>query len=545
MASVFQRGGKWTAKYKDARGLWAMRSCGNADKATARRWAAAWEAEALDTREGRIDPRAQAYRDAEANPLDGHTEAFKMMLAAKGDTAEHVAETVAHVRRIIGDIGAERLSDLSADAVRRAIAAIRDSGGRSLRTCNSILRSVKTFAGWLEAEGHIRHNDLRHVAGYNADTDKRRVRRNLSNDELARIITAARAGPVAFKLSGEDRATAYMVAAGTGFRRGEVASLTPASFHVDDDAPYIEVTAGYSKRRRDDRQPIDPALAETLRRWLQGRRAGVRVFPLPDETAEMLRGDLRRAKARWIREASNQLDRRQRRGDDFLSVLDGAGRVLDFHAIRHHYISGIVASGASVKVAQELARHSSPVLTIGRYSHVRLADLRGAVPSVPTGQAPETQSQTLRATGTDNARVDARMNAPAFTAPLMHQIGRETVQTDAAGCEGNGTMRIVGDVEKSPVNCGKKQRPATDCGALRPARATGLEPATTGSTVRYSNQLSYAPGRPQSAGDYFMRMGGVVKRPALSRPIVQYKNHAMPPEKPTDGHPWGIYALEP
>ena len=27
------------------------------------------------------------------------------------------------------------------------------------------------------------------------------------------------------------------------------------------------------------------------------------------------------------------------------------------------------------------------------------------------------------------------------------------------------------------------------------ARATGLEPATTGSTVRYSNQLSYAPKR--------------------------------------------------
>ena len=26
-----------------------------------------------------------------------------------------------------------------------------------------------------------------------------------------------------------------------------------------------------------------------------------------------------------------------------------------------------------------------------------------------------------------------------------------------------------------------------------PARATGLEPATTGSTVRYSNQLSYGP----------------------------------------------------
>src|SRR6266545_7499201 len=33
------------------------------------------------------------------------------------------------------------------------------------------------------------------------------------------------------------------------------------------------------------------------------------------------------------------------------------------------------------------------------------------------------------------------------------------------------------------------------CRLLTLARATGLEPATTGSTVRYSNQLSYAPNR--------------------------------------------------
>src|SRR5262245_46841300 len=34
------------------------------------------------------------------------------------------------------------------------------------------------------------------------------------------------------------------------------------------------------------------------------------------------------------------------------------------------------------------------------------------------------------------------------------------------------------------------------------ARATGLEPATTGSTVRYSNQLSYAPK--SVAGNFFI-----------------------------------------
>ena len=38
-----------------------------------------------------------------------------------------------------------------------------------------------------------------------------------------------------------------------------------------------------------------------------------------------------------------------------------------------------------------------------------------------------------------------------------------------------------------------KSRKSLTYGYLRLARATGLEPATTGSTVRYSNQLSYAP----------------------------------------------------
>ena len=48
------------------------------------------------------------------------------------------------------------------------------------------------------------------------------------------------------------------------------------------------------------------------------------------------------------------------------------------------YVSGIVAGGASVKTAQELARHSSPTLTIGRYSHARLHDLQGALDALPS-----------------------------------------------------------------------------------------------------------------------------------------------------------------
>ena len=61
-------------------------------------------------------------------------------------------------------------------------------------------------------------------------------------------------------------------------------------------------------------------------------------------------------------------------------------------------------------------------------------------------------------------------------------------------------MRPVGfpqNVPKSSLRASfprnSKSRKSLTYGSLRQARATGLEPATTGSTVRYSNQLSYAP----------------------------------------------------
>src|SRR5262245_12014330 len=47
----------------------------------------------------------------------------------------------------------------------------------------------------------------------------------------------------------------------------------------------------------------------------------------------------------------------------------------------------------------------------------------------------------------------------------------------------------VGTRENSKNDSSRK---SLTCGYSQ-ARATGLEPATTGSTVRYSNQLSYAP----------------------------------------------------
>jgi hypothetical protein len=102
----------------------------------------------------------------------------------------------------------------------------------------------------------------------------------------------------------------------------------------------------------------------------------------------MLQDDLNEARRRWLQDAKTDAERAERERADFLKHIDADGRVLDFHGTRHTYISGIVAGGASVKTCQELARHSTPTLTIGRYSHARLHDLTAALDALPECAAP-------------------------------------------------------------------------------------------------------------------------------------------------------------
>src|SRR5262249_47537762 len=109
--------------------------------------------------------------------------------------------------------------------------------------------------------------------------------------------------------------------------------------------------------------------------WAQDRRA-----------AEMLRIDLDAAGVPYVIEGPD--------GPLFA----------DFHALRHTYLTLGGRAGIDLRTLQELAGHSTPVLT-ARYSHRRLYDLAGAVeklPSfLPTKDGAEQPRQPLAATGTD------------------------------------------------------------------------------------------------------------------------------------------------
>jgi integrase len=75
-----------------------------------------------------------------------------------------------------------------------------------------------------------------------------------------------------------------------------------------------------------------------------------------------------------------------------IAYVDEAGRVFDFHAFRHTFITGLTRAGVHPKETQTLARHSTIGLTMDRYTHLGIVDAAQAaerLPAVPVVGAGE------------------------------------------------------------------------------------------------------------------------------------------------------------
>lgn len=434
--TIYRRatGAAWTARWYDHNGQRQTRSTGTTDKGAAERILRKWVADAALRREGVVDARTDNYASADRRPIAEHLDDYRDDLRHRGRTPGHVVGTHAIALRVIGFAGIDRLSNLTAERVARGLARL-DADGFSQRTREKALRAIKAFSRWAVQTHRIGSDPLAGMRGVTI-TERRVSRRALSPDEAARLIQSAERGGDIYGLSGPDRAILYAIALGTGFRVGELASLTPAAFALDDDQPTITIRAAYSKRRRADTQPIHPDLARWLRAWMAERPVDAPLWRLNRNMGAMVRLDLEAARRAWVAEAANPGERAARERDaGYLRGVDPAGRRVDFHGLRHSFITWVVESGASVRTAMELARHSTPVLTIGRYSHVRLADLRSALPSPPATTPREREHARALATGTDDARPERGESGPVGArqpcSQPRAQRGRETAPTGA------------------------------------------------------------------------------------------------------------------
>jgi integrase len=369
-----RKGARWRVWYKAADGRRRWRR-GYVDKTKSLELARALEDEAAQVRDGLLDPAERTRRVESLRPVADQVEDYRRSLLAAGDTAKHARHVARALQRLLEDAMVASVAEIPSDRLQEALARLR--AVRSARTANHALAAAKAFARWLERSGRIKESPrgISALRPYpQGKAERRRLRRALSPAEVESLLAAAEAAPpiVAQRpsksrhlqelISGPDRAMVYRIALGTGFRASEIASLTPESFALEGGSPTVTIRAGYSKRGkrsgRDDIQPIRRALAEQLRPWLTGRPAGRPVVAMPVRTAEMLAGDLRLA------------------GVD---PVDEKGRVLDFHALRHSYISQLVAAGVNPKTVQTLARHSTITLTLDLYTHIEDEEPRRAL----------------------------------------------------------------------------------------------------------------------------------------------------------------------
>ena len=353
-----------------------------------------------------------------ARPIAEHVADFEKYLAAKDVTERHIDESLTHIRKMIAAGNLRNAAGIAAADVTKFLGQLR-AKGRSAQTYNHYLKSIKHFTRWLQRERRIVRNPIAHLSRLNVRTDRRHDRRALSQEEFQGLLKTAHDGPPIEGICGRDREIIYLIAAWTGFRKGEIGSLTIGSFNLDSEVCTATVPAAFSKRRREDTQILHPYLVEKLRSWLKQRgeveadellfpissRAGVacnrddgssyyrrhgssksKAPPVPErKTYAMMREDLAAARRVWIADAEGDKEEyRRRQRSDFLTYCNHAGLYADFHSLRHTFVTNLCKADISPKTAQTLARHSDIRLTMDVYTHVDREEQIAAIHSLPT-----------------------------------------------------------------------------------------------------------------------------------------------------------------
>lgn len=391
--------GKWYVQYKDENDRW-QREPAYRDKESSLQLAAKLERRVERRKSGIVDAADEHVRCS----LEKHLDQFASHLRAKENSPDHVAMSISRIRKVCDACGFVRTIDIDAEPVEQFLAEQRDEG-MSRTTSNHYLTAIKSFCCWMVPK-RLPSNPLAALSRLNTEVDLRRVRRSLEPNQFLAIIDAASSGKTTHRITAQNRMWLYTVASHTGLRAQELASLTASSFDLAHDDPTVTVTAGYSKRRRKDLQPLRQDVASLLREWLQSKPMNELLWP-----------------GKWYRRAAEML--RVDLAEAGIPYEDEAGHVFDFHAIRHFYITELVRSGVYPKLAQSLARHSTITLTMDRYAHVEASECRQALFGLPKISASQAVAKDSRIQGPEKSVAQMVAQTSDVTCPSPSHHGTE------------------------------------------------------------------------------------------------------------------------
>jgi site-specific recombinase XerC len=364
MASVYKEGKGWTVAWMDSTGK-RRYARGLPAEQFARMIAKEQENNKQAAKFGLIKRGDERLANEDVRTIEQHLTDFCRSLRGKGNTPQYVRETKALVHRIFKPAGIRKLSQINRHAIVRECDALMDrDAGNSRRTRNKALAASKAFVSWLFVHDRIPADLLHKAPMLDAEQDRRRVRKTMDGDEMLRLVTTTAGQPERGGMSGMDRMVRYALGLATGFRQGTLFSLKPGDFHLDDpEGAFIRVIATNTKGRKAYDQPLTADVVEMLRPWLAGKPATRPVFTKLPGAKPILayRHDLKAAGIQYH--------------------ADGTVEFCDQHAQRNAFITNVIRA-AGLKVAQDLAHHSTPELT-SKYGRLGMSDYRKALDAMP------------------------------------------------------------------------------------------------------------------------------------------------------------------
>ena len=253
--------------------------------------------------------------------------------------------------------------------MEKALRDLKKSGhgctGREIssKTLRNYSECLKSFCSWAKKREYLEKDPLENLATVNGSPTS--TRRALTADEVSRLLEVAP----------EQRKLLYEVALMTGLRAGELRSLSLND--IDLKNSQLVLHAEWTKNRKAGLQPIPEDLAirlleygkKKVARWLYDNRysrkdaaeVGIPENPLLFVSTH----------------PSRELDKDLLEAEIEKYIPDD-GKI-DFHSLRHCFVTRLFEAGANPKQARVLARHSDVRLTMNTYARAQSNDLKAIV----------------------------------------------------------------------------------------------------------------------------------------------------------------------
>jgi integrase len=420
---------------------------------------------------GLIDSR----RAESSKPLTAHVSDYEAVLKSQGKSKTHVAGTISRIRAVMDGCRFAYIRDISGSRVSKYIGGMRDGDdARSATTRNHYLTAFKMFLNWMVADQRVSENPIAHLTKERAEAEKRGV---LTRQQFAGLIRhTLSSNTVMRRMGGLERGMLYLLAGQTGFRRGELLTLSWGDMDLaDENRACVNIDASRTKNGQAASQPLPPQTAAMFRQWRERHRAADADKVFPNFTAnyrpsEMIQDDL----VAMMNKAQESLPVEQRQ-EVKGPVCDHAGRKIDFHSLRVSYISFLADTNTPAKMIQKLARHSTPVLTFNTYARPSLSTERTAVEGLPVlDLRPEAERNQAQKTGTDGA---AEICSPSCSRKTGAPNSNEQQQT--------AKLVLCGVKEETPSTGPKSGFSGQEAIGEIMGRG-GFEPPTHGFSVRCS-----------------------------------------------------------